>query len=99
MFSPTRGDRNLRAGRVADDRRCGVRALHQALEKTGKIACVTGKVIEVHTIKTGVTYLNFCRDYRDCGFSIVVLAGDARRLRDVRVLQGREIRITGKVTS
>ncbi len=71
----------------------------QALEKAGEIACVTGKVVEVHTIKTGVTYLNFCRDYRDCSFSIVVLAGDARRLRDVRVLQGREIRITGKVTS
>ncbi len=71
----------------------------QALEKVGEIACVTGKVVEVHTIKTGVTYLNFCRDYRDCNFSVVVLAGDARRLRDVRVLQGREIRITGKVTS
>jgi hypothetical protein len=71
----------------------------QALEKVGEIACVTGKVVEVHTIKTGGTYLNFCRDYRDCSFSVVVLAGDARRLRDVRVLQGREIRITGKVTS
>lgn len=71
----------------------------QAIEKAGEIVCVTGKVVEVHTIKTGVTYLNFCRDYRDCSFSVVVLAGDARRLRDVHVLQGREIRITGKVTS
>ena len=71
----------------------------QALEKVGKVACVTGKVVEVHTTKTGVTYLNFCRDFRDCHFSIVVLAADARHLRDVRVLQGREIRITGKVTS
>ena len=70
----------------------------RALEKVGEIACITGKVVEVHTTKSGVTYLNFCRDYRDCNFSIVVLAGDARRLRDVRVLRGREIRITGKVT-
>jgi hypothetical protein len=81
----------------ADDAECV--PFTRALEKAGEIACVTGKVVEVHTIKTGVTYLNFCRDYRDCGFSVVVLAGDARRLRDVRVLQGREIRITGKVTS
>jgi hypothetical protein len=81
----------------ADDAEC-VPFTH-ALEKVGEIACVTGKVVEVHTIKTGVTYLNFCRDYRDCSFSVVVLAGDARHLRDVRVLQGREIRITGKVTS
>ena len=71
----------------------------RALEKLGQIACVTGKVIEVHTTKTGFTYLNFCRDYRDCSFSVVVFGGDARRLRDLRVLQGQEIRITGKVTS
>ena len=81
---------------VGDDSECV--PYTRALEKIGQIACVTGKVVEVHTAKTGVTYLNFCRDYRDCGFSIVVLAGDARRLRDVRLLQGREIRITGKVT-
>ena len=68
-------------------------------KRLGEIACITGKVVEVHTIKSGVTYLNFCRDFRDCHFQIVVLADDARRLRDVRVLQGREIRITGKVTS
>jgi hypothetical protein len=81
----------------ADDAECV--PFTQAIEKAGELACVTGKVVEVHTIKTGVTYLNFCRDYRDCSFSVVVLAGDARRLRDVCVLQGREIRITGKVTS
>ena len=71
----------------------------RALEKIGEIACITGKVLEVHTTISGVTYLNFCRDYRDCNFEIVVLAGDVRHLRNVRVLQGREIRITGKVTS
>jgi DNA/RNA endonuclease YhcR with UshA esterase domain len=70
----------------------------RALEKVGEIACITGKVVEVHTTKTGFTYLNFCRDYRDCSFSVVIFGGDARRLRDVRVLQGREIRITGQVT-
>jgi len=71
----------------------------RALEKLGEVACITGKVVDVHTARTGVTYVNFCRDYRDCKFSIVVLAADARRLRDVRVLLGKEIRITGKVTS
>ncbi len=70
----------------------------RALEKLGQIACITGKVLEVHTAKSGVTYLNFCRDYRDCHFEIVVLANDARRLRYIRIMQGREIGITGKVT-
>jgi hypothetical protein len=70
----------------------------RALEKVGEIACITGKVLEVHTTRTGSTYLDFCRDYRDCSFSVVIFGGDARRLRDVRVLEGREIRITGKVT-
>jgi hypothetical protein len=70
----------------------------RAVEKVGEIACVTGKVVAVHTIRSGSTFLNFCRDYRDCNFSVVIYGGDARRLRDVRVLEGREIRITGMVT-
>ncbi len=83
-------------GADADDAECV--PFSRALEKVGEIACVTGKVVEVHTTKSGFTYLNFCRDYRDCSFSVVIFGGDARRLRDVRVLQGREIRITGQVT-
>jgi len=83
-------------GVVIEDEECV--PFTRALEKVGEIACVTGKVVEVHTTKTGVTYLNFCRDYRDCSFSVVIFGGDARRLRDVRVLQGREIRITGQIT-
>jgi hypothetical protein len=66
-------------------------------EKAGQKICITGIVVEVHTTRSGVTYLNFCRDYRDCGFSIVVFPHDRRRLGNVRILQGREIRITGKV--
>jgi hypothetical protein len=70
----------------------------RALEKAGEIACITGKVVDVHTTRTGTMHLNFCRDYRDCDFSVVVLAGDARHMGNIRALQGREIRITGKVT-
>jgi len=84
------------SGAVTDDAECV--PFTRALEKVGEIACITGKVVEVHTTKSGFTYLNFCRDYRDCSFSVVIFGGDARRLRDVRVLQGREIRITGQVT-
>jgi hypothetical protein len=90
------GEQQSTAAFAEDDADCV--PFSRALERAGQMACVTGKVVEVHTTKTGTTYLNFCRDYRDCNFSVYVLAGDARRLRDVRVLQGREIRITGLVT-
>jgi len=83
-------------GLAEDDSECV--PYTRALEKVGEITCVTGKVVAVHTIRSGSTFLNFCRDYRDCNFSVVIFGGDARRLRDVRVLEGREIRITGMVT-
>ncbi len=83
-------------GLAEDDSECV--PYTRAIEKVGEVACVTGKVVAVHTIRSGSTFLNFCRDYRDCNFSVVIYGGDARRLRDVRVLEGREIRITGMVT-
>jgi hypothetical protein len=97
VFANAGGAPSAQTDTLADDARECV-PYTRALEKAGEIACITGKVVEVHRAKTGVTYLDFCRDYRDCNFSVVVLAGDAH-LRDFRVLQGREIRITGKVTS
>lgn len=70
----------------------------RARERVGQTACVSGKVVEVHTTGSGITYLNFCRNYLDCGFAVVIFPADLRKLGNVRVLQGREIAITGKVT-
>jgi len=69
----------------------------RALEKAGETACITGKVVDVRVARSGTTYLNFCREPRDCGFAIAVAAADARRFGNLTVLKNREIRITGKV--
>ncbi len=69
----------------------------RALEKAGETACITGKVVEVHVARSGMTYLNFCRDERDCSFAVAVAPADARRFGNLQALKNREIRITGKV--
>jgi hypothetical protein len=69
----------------------------RALEKAGENACITGKVVDVRVARSGMTYLDFCRDYRDCGFAVAVAPADARRFGNLRALKNREIQITGKV--
>ncbi|HVM93498.1 MAG TPA: hypothetical protein VMT67_11835 [Terriglobales bacterium] len=61
-----------------------------------KQACVKGIVVRVEE-NHGVTFLDFCADYRTCPFTVVVFPSDMRQLGDVRQLQGREVRIHGKI--
>jgi len=58
---------------------------------------VRGTVVHVEEGNRGVTFLDFCPDYHNCPFTVVVFASDLRRLGDVRQLQGREIAIRGRI--
>lgn len=69
----------------------------EAPKKVGETVCITGKVLKVVEGKNGTHFLNFCEDYRQCPFSVVVFAGDLRQVGDVRHLEGKEIQIHGKV--
>jgi hypothetical protein len=40
----------------------------QAQSHIGETQCVTGKVVRVETGARGVTYIDFCDDYRLCSF-------------------------------
>ena len=40
----------------------------EANEQIGATRCITGKVLKVEEGQAGVTYLNFCEDYRSCPF-------------------------------
>jgi DNA/RNA endonuclease YhcR with UshA esterase domain len=71
----------------------------KAPEKLGEIACIRGKVVKVNTSIKGTVFLNFCEDYRRCPFAVVVFPRDLKAIGDVRVLEGREIEIEGKVTA
>jgi DNA/RNA endonuclease YhcR with UshA esterase domain len=69
----------------------------QAQQHVGKTNCVKGTVVRVEEGHNGVTFLDFCTDYRSCQFTVVVFRGDLNSVGDVRQLQGREITINGRI--
>jgi DNA/RNA endonuclease YhcR with UshA esterase domain len=68
-----------------------------ARKHIGKTNCVTGTVVRVENGNNGVTYLDFCADYRTCPFTVVVFGADLRKVGDVRQLQGRAVSIKGRI--
>ena len=69
----------------------------EAGKNIGKRHCITGTVVRVEEGTHGVTFLDFCPDYRTCPFTVVVFSGDLRNLGDLRQLQGRVITIQGRI--
>jgi DNA/RNA endonuclease YhcR with UshA esterase domain len=72
----------------------------EAPKKIGADACVTGTVFKVQeSEKGGAWFLDFCQDYRQCPFTVVVFARDLRDVGDVRQLQGKTIELWGRIRS
>ena len=69
----------------------------EAQKHVGKTNCVKGTVVRVEEGHNGVTFLDFCTDYRSCPFTVVVFRGDLNSVGDVRQLQGRDITIKGRI--
>lgn len=69
----------------------------QALDHIGKTVCVSGKVLKVGQSQAGSMFLDFCEDYRRCPFVVVVFRSDLKKVGDVRLLEGKDIEITGKI--
>lgn len=72
-------------------------SIAEAGKHIGKPHCVTGTVIRVEEGSHGVTFLDFCADYRTCPFTVVVFSSDLRNLGDLRQLQGRVVAIQGRI--
>jgi hypothetical protein len=62
-----------------------------------KQTCVTGNVIRVEEGSHGVTFLDFCVEYRNCPFTVVVFPGDLRRIGNFHQLQGQVVKIQGRI--
>ena len=71
--------------------------IEQAKDKIGSNACVTGKVLKVAQSQSGTYFLDFCEDYRECPFTVVVFQKNLRDVGDIRALQGSKIDIHGHV--
>src|SRR5271169_740502 len=69
----------------------------EASKHVRKQTCVTGTVIRVEEGSHGVTFLDFCPEYRNCPFTVVVFPGDLRRIGNVHQLQGRVVKIQGRI--
>jgi hypothetical protein len=69
----------------------------QAPEYIGKTKCVVGKVMKVGMSSAGSMFLDFCEDYRKCPFVVIVFQSNLKNVGDVRVLEGQDIEITGKI--
>jgi DNA/RNA endonuclease YhcR with UshA esterase domain len=66
---------------------------------TGENTCVEGRVLRVFTSRSGTTFLDFCRDYRNCPFTSVIFAGDRSRFGNLGSLEGRNVQVLGEITT
>jgi hypothetical protein len=69
----------------------------QARDHIGETQCITGTVLRVKAGGRGVTYFDFCQDFRVCPFTVVVFPGHLKDIGDVRQLQNREIEVHGEL--
>jgi DNA/RNA endonuclease YhcR with UshA esterase domain len=69
----------------------------KAKDFVGQEACVIGKVYRVGYSDTGTALLTFCEDYKNCPFSAVVFSRDVDKVGNLRMFEGRELEVTGRV--
>lgn len=69
----------------------------EARQHVGKTQCIRGTVLRVKEGSKGMTFLDFCEDYRTCPFTVVVFPSDLKHVGDVRQLQGRAVEIKGSI--
>ena len=65
----------------------------------GALASVRGTLVDAHTTSTGTVFLDFCKSYKNCPFSGVVFADDAKKIGDLSKYNGKTITLTGKISS
>ena len=70
----------------------------EAPNHLGETRCVKGKVVNIGESRGGSLYLNFCDDYKQCAFSVVVFPSNLKDVGDVRQLKDKDIEIQGKIT-
>jgi hypothetical protein len=71
--------------------------IEQAPQKIGAKTCVKAKVLKVVEGKRGAHFLDLCPDYRTCPLTVVVFERDLREVGNIRLLEGKEIELHGKI--
>ncbi len=73
--------------------------MSEASGHVGQTARVRGTLVNAHRSNTGTIFLDFCRQYRGCPFSAVIFADDAKQFGDLAKFVGKEITVSGKISS
>ena len=68
----------------------------EAKDHIGENAIVRGKVVKTYTAKSGVSFLDFCSNYKTCPFTAVIFASDLDKFGDLKQFE-REVRLTGLI--
>ena len=71
--------------------------MSEAQAHIGETQCVTGKVFRVKAGARGVTFFDFCEDFRVCPFTVVIFPAHLRDIGDVRPLKDRVVEIHGDI--
>ena len=68
----------------------------EAKDHVGENVVVYGKVVKTYTAKSGVSFLDFCSNYKTCPFTAVIFASDLDKFGDLKQFE-REVRLTGLI--
>ena len=70
---------------------------NQAQDHIGETRCVSGRVLRVKHGARGVTFFDYCEDFRVCPFTVVVFPGKLKDIGDVRQLENKTVEIHGEI--
>ncbi len=68
----------------------------EAPNHIGENATIKGEVRKVYTAKSGVTFLDYCSNYKKCPFTAVIFADDKNKIKNLDKLKGM-IKVTGTI--
>jgi len=69
----------------------------EASSHIGEYATVRGRIDNVFTSSKGNVFLNYCKDYRSCPFSVTIFQSDSYKFGNLKQYEGRTIEVSGLV--
>lgn len=90
---------NTAAAQAAASRTIGTISYTEASKHIGETASVEGTLKKAYTARSGVTFLDFCPDYKSCPFTAVIFADDLTKFPNLQSYVGQSVTLTGKISS
>lgn len=72
-------------------------SLESAQNHIGEDTCVIGKIDHIYTSNKGTVFFDYCKDYKNCPFTVVIFASDNSNFKDVSIYDGKTIEISGVI--